>query len=94
MNPEIPRSRLPKCYVSASWRNTTAVDVATQSIGVGFNLASSEILHLKLDLESARHLAESLSEYLTHYGRAISQSDKSSGIPSVEVSMPEEGVNV
>ena len=85
---------IPQSYVTATWRNTTPVDREAQAIGVGFTLESGEIVRLRLGLDSARQLAETLSGYLTGYGSYGSQSDKSAGIPRVDGSMPDDGKNV
>lgn len=88
-------TRLPPSYVPATWRNVTPVDAETRAIGIGFDLPSGTV-RMALPLEGARHLAEALAEELDRYGyrRTQSHSDKSAGIPSVEVSMPDEGVEV
>jgi hypothetical protein len=66
---------LPACYASATWRNTTAVDGTQKALGIGFD-AKGNPIRLKLSLESARHLAETLAQHLGDYDR--SQSAKSS----------------
>lgn len=60
--------------------------VSNGCMGVGFTLETGEIIRLKLQLESIRHLCESIDDYLS--GRLHFHSDKSSGMPSSEVSMP------
>lgn len=85
---------IPRSYVTATWRNTTPIDRQAQAIGVGFTLESGEIVRLRLDLDSARHLVETLSGYIADYGSYSSQSDRSAGIPRVDGSMPEEGKKV
>lgn len=85
--------RLPKSYLAATWRNVTPVDAEAKAIGIGFDLPSGTV-RMALGLEGARHLAEALTGYLAGYRRAQSHSDKSAGIPSVEVSTPDEGVYV
>jgi hypothetical protein len=88
-------TRLPRSYVAATWRNVTPVDVEAEAIGIGLNLPSGTV-RVALAVDGARQLAEALTEYLelAGYRRTQSHSDKSSGIPSVEVSMPDEGVEV
>jgi hypothetical protein len=83
-------------FVPADWRGTTRVDVATrQVIGVSFNTAG-EPVRLLLSTDSARRVAESiLHELQVDYERGTnSQSATSTGAPSVDVSRPEDGVNV
>lgn len=82
----VPTSRIPASYQPAGWRNTLPVDVATQRLGVGFTLASGEVVRLSLDVVDARGMAESVLDYLSS-----SQSPISSGIPSDAVSYPPEG---
>lgn len=80
---------IPGSYQSAEWRNTTPADGNTHRIGVGFDMCDGTVLRLSLSEESARHLAETLLNHLTR-----SHSPMSSGMPSVEVSTPFDGVNV
>jgi hypothetical protein len=89
MNP-MHRPRIPKSYDAATWRNSTPSDGG--AIGLGFNLADGRVVRLRLDLESARHVQETLVVFLGTQGRC--HSDKSAGIPSSAVSTPEEGAKV
>lgn len=75
--------RLPASYRPATWRNTTPADGETGLIGVGFDLPDGQVLRLALSLEGARHLAETLTDYLD-----AAHSAKSSGRPSPAGSMP------
>jgi len=74
---------LPGVYQPASWRNTTRINLASGRMGVGFNMATGEVIRLSLDKESARHLAESIQEYLEIH-RTLSQSPTSEGKPNLE----------
>ena len=80
---------IPNSYRPAEWRNTTPVDSNTNRIGVGFDMSDGTVLRLTLSQESARHLAETLHDHLTR-----SHSPMSSGMPSVDVSMPPDVENV
>lgn len=80
---------IPNSYRPAEWRNTTPVDSNTNRIGVGFDMHDGTVIRLAISDESARHLAETLLNYLTR-----SHSPMSSGMPSVEVSTPFDGVKV
>lgn len=51
---------LTESYQGASWRNTTMVDKNCLKIGVSFRLDDGEVLRFRLDLDSSRHLAETL----------------------------------
>lgn len=74
-------------YNLAIWRGTTNTD--GESIGVSFVMQSGETVRMLLPSDDARHLAESILDYLDGTN---SHSDKSSGtIPSVS---PQEGMNV
>jgi len=85
---ETPVRRLPAVYRTATWRNVTPVDEPFDEIGIGFDVGS-DVVRLRLSVVDARHLIESIGDYL---GR--SQSPTSSGAPSEDVSTPEEGVCV
>jgi hypothetical protein len=78
----IGMSTIPKSYKPAEWRNTTAVDSNTNRIGIGLNVSDGTVIRLTLSQTSARHLAESIQEFLT------SHSQRSSGMPSVPGSIP------
>ncbi len=81
--------RVPASYQSATWRNALPVDDNFLELGVGFNLDSGEVIRLRLDLASARHLVGSVSDYIGDHD-ARSHSDKSSGMSRSDVSTPEE----
>jgi hypothetical protein len=89
-HPQASRS-LPKIYRTAAWRNTTRVNAATGCIGIGFETANG-ISRLSLDVTSAKHLAESVLEYLEDH-RTRSHSPMSEGSPNLEGS-PQEGQSV
>lgn len=85
---------LPAIYVEASWRNTTRVDDEAKCIGVGFDVAGQpQPIRLRLDLRSARHLHESVAQFLAAYAERC-QSSSSEGKPTVAGSTPEEGQKV
>lgn len=81
--------RLPASYGPAAWRNVTPADVGAGLIGVGFDLPGGQVLRLALPLDGARHLAEALLDYLP-----VIHSDKSSGSPSREESIPPDSEKV
>lgn len=84
--------RLSPAFLPAKWRGTTNTD--GDIIGISFDLADGSIVRLALDMESARHVSETLLEYAGPYWvRTNSQSDKSDGSPSRDGS-PQEGQNV
>lgn len=85
----VTQKRIPAAYLAATWRNTTPVDDHASEIGIGFNLASGGAMRFRLDVIGARHLAESIAHYLLEFD-ARSQSNTSSGSPSVAVSTPDE----
>lgn len=80
---------IPDRYQAAEWRNTLPADSNTNRMGVGFDMLDGTVLRLCISRESAKHLAESLSDYL-----ACSHSDMSAGMPSFDVSKPPGGVKV
>lgn len=85
-------SRIPSSYRPATWRGTLPCDAGETA--VSFNLGDGSVLRLRLPVDSALHLAESLADYLVEAGYAVrtnSQSRSSSGSPSVDGSMPDEG---
>lgn len=85
--------RIPGTYLAASCRNVTPVDITTDEIGIGFVLADGQVLRLRLSACDAAGLATSLTSYLDAF-EARSHSVTSSGMPSVEVSTPDEWLNV
>jgi len=85
----IEGAMIPNSYQPAEWRNTTPVSEKTGRIGIGFNTDEGRVIRLSLAEASARQLLASLADYLD-----ADHSPKSSGMPSVEVSIPLEGENV
>jgi hypothetical protein len=80
---------LSSSFRPAEWRGTTNTD--GELIGVSLDLADGQVARYALNLVSARMMAESIIEFAAPYGaRTNSHSDSSPGIPSVEVSTPEE----
>lgn len=59
---------------------------------ISFDLETGTILQITIPVESARFISEAIADYLA--GGPFIQLPKSSGIPSVEVSTPHEGVKV
>ncbi len=60
-----PLSRIPPSYRLATWRTTLPLDDATNCRGLAFNVLvgdTTEVIRLKLDAESVKHLVESLAE--------------------------------
>lgn len=80
---------MPDIYKPASWRNTLPVAGEKEEMGIGFDLENGEIVRLCLDLTCARHLSESIAEFLANYER--SQPAKSHGRSSLPGSMPHDG---
>jgi hypothetical protein len=81
-------SRIPDSYKTAEWRNTLPVDSSICRLGIGLDLEDGRIERFSISIKSAKHLAESIQEYL------VSHSVKSSGIPNVPGSTPFEGEKV
>jgi hypothetical protein len=76
----------------AVWRGTTNTD--GNEIGISFDLADGAVIRLRLAAPSARNAAESILGYLAAgAGRMSSQSESSSGSPSLAVS-PQDAENV
>jgi hypothetical protein len=81
--------RTPPSYRHATWRGTLNVDDNHLEIGICFNVGE-EVVRLSLDLVSAWHVSDSLAIALRdHVSRC--QSLSSSGISSVEGSIPVSG---
>ena len=91
-------SRLPKSYSRAWWRCVSSVDQDTCRVGLGFNLENGEVLRISVPASDAMRIAESITYFVQCYlddpfGKARvhdpiqSQSAKSSGNPSADVSM-------
>lgn len=75
---------LPLSFVDASVRGVTNTD--GRLIGVSFDLENGEVVRLALPFDQAESMAKTIRYYLESYRRTNSQSDKSSGNPSEEVS--------
>lgn len=78
--------RLPIGFERATWRGTTVV--RDGEIGVSFNCADGSIVRLMLPVDCALRVASSLEDYLR---AAVVQSERSSGSPTVDGSMPDAG---
>ncbi len=78
---------IPASFRPAAWRGTTKAS-ADGYIGVSFDEASGEVIRLKISVESAKQLRDSLAFYLS-----IFQSERSGEIPSSPGSIPDEGEN-
>ncbi len=87
------KSRLPAIFQEATWLCTTPFDDATERVGLGFNIGGEKV-RLRLDLTSALDIVATLAEALSAYQRRRSHSDTSSGMPSSEVSTPDDGEKV
>lgn len=61
LNTAVSSIRIPPIYQASTWRNTTPVDAG--EIGVGFDVSGSAI-RLRLSLADARHLSDSIADYL------------------------------
>jgi len=80
-------------FKPATWYGTCASD--GEFIGISFDLADGSIIRLALDADSARATAETLAQSIGQAGiRTNSQSDSSSGSPSIDVSVHNECENV
>lgn len=90
MNKEgIEAGTIPDSYHPAEWRGTIPADKNTSRIGVAFDVGDGTVLRLSISQVSAKHLIETLSDYL-----ACSHSEMSAGMPSSDVSKPPGGVKV
>lgn len=74
-----------------TWRGTTG-SREEGLISISFTSKTGEITRLMLDLDSATKLRDSLSAYVQENKGA--HSDKSSGIPISDGSLPQEGQKV
>lgn len=76
-------------FIPATWRGTTAVNHETRMMGISFDTENGTV-RLKLDVDSARHLSESIAEMLQFYEeRRNVHPERSDGIPNREVSPAE-----
>lgn len=73
---------LPTSYVPASWHGTLPLD-AQGRLGFGFRLETGEVLRLSLDAEGARHLAESVAEYLRGHALRPAPEDRAGPSPAL-----------
>lgn len=85
-------SHLPILYHAACWRCTTPYDPVADEIGVSFEEKVGGTIRLRLSRQCATHLMETLRECLDH--PCDSHSERSSGMPSLDGSTPEEGDQV
>lgn len=83
-------NRTPDSYIPASLRCVLPFDILADGLGIAFDLCNGETIRLFLDHKSSERLIAIVSSYLGDH----SQSATSTGIPSLDVSMPDEGVNV
>lgn len=60
-------SSIPPSYVPARWHCTLAIDPNTQETGIGFTQADGSVIRLRLSVNDARLLAESLVDFLEVY---------------------------
>ena len=77
--------RLPNLYQPAMWRGTTCVDDNHRELGVSFDMAGDTSIYLRLSVEHARHVSESIADYLRDHDIRV-HSTSSSGIPRTDVS--------
>jgi hypothetical protein len=82
------KPKIPSSYLPCTWRCVTPIDDAWREIGVAFNLAGG-VTRLRLSVEHARHLSESIAHYLRDHDARL-QSAMSSEMPSEAKSIPEE----
>jgi hypothetical protein len=80
-------------FKPATWRGTCASD--GEYVGISFDLEDgSGVVRLAVKADGAKHCAENILHYLAAAAsRTNSQSDSSSGNPSVDVSVQLVGVN-
>lgn len=95
MEPQaLPAPEEFSAFKPVTWRGTTNISHQRPVMGISFDEASGETIRLLLDVKSARHLSESIQEYLDAYrkrGCTCCQSASSREIPSVAGSTPDEG---
>jgi hypothetical protein len=89
---EIQR-RIPPSFKKAAWRSTSPVDLHYEEIGISLTLEDGWVLRLRLSVADAKRLAESVASYLEDHA-VRSHSEMSSGMPSTDVSIPDEGLKV
>jgi hypothetical protein len=81
----------PARYLPARWRAVLPVDF-DDTQGIAFDLDDGQIVRLSIDAESALALVTLIQRYRS--GDPRFQSPSSSGSPSVDGSMPDEGQKV
>jgi hypothetical protein len=57
-------SRIPTSYTAATWHGTLPQDPATGEVGLSFNVAGGPTVRLRLSAADARHIIETLTDYL------------------------------
>ncbi len=62
---------IPGLYLKAEWRNTTPVDWKKKEIGIGFNLDNGETMRIRIDLDSSKHLCETIEDYVSKERKQI-----------------------
>lgn len=77
--------KTPAIYARANWACTLPFDAPNDEIGIGFVHPDGSMTRLCLSSSSARHLCETLTNYLT-----LVHSPMSSESPMVDVSTPVE----
>lgn len=80
---------IPESYQNVTWRGTLAVSQASNEIGISFNSEEGTAIRLRLSMECAKHVSETLSDYILTAEK--DQKDKSSGMLSFSGSTPDEG---
>lgn len=58
-------TRIPTSFNNAEWRGTLPLDIATDRIGLSFDLDDGVTVRLAISSGSARQVINSLSDYLT-----------------------------
>lgn len=81
-------SRLPPIFKPAHWRGTTTCCPVERATGVSITLEDGTHLRLRMQVDSARKMAQSILSVIQ--ALEASQSDKSSLSPSVP-GLPQEG---
>lgn len=87
-------SRIPASFRPAAWLGTLPVDDATSRVGLSVDTEDGETIRLALDLASALNLVATLADSLSAHQNKRSQSDRSSGMLSADVSTPDDGEKV
>lgn len=83
---------IPKSFIPHSWRGTLPVEPHSGDIGLSFNEnAGKNIIRIRIDRLSAKHLVETITEFYDAFDLKNSQSPKSSDISSSPGSTPFDG---